>query len=36
MTAEDNEVNAEILREILAFEKAGCEIVENGQLAVER
>lgn len=36
LAAEDNEINAEILREILAFEDAGCEIVENGQLAVER
>lgn len=36
LAAEDNEINAEILREILAYEKADCEIVENGQLAVER
>lgn len=36
LAAEDNEINAEILQEILAFEGAGCEIVENGQLAVER
>ncbi len=36
LAAEDNEINAEILREILAIEDAGCEIVENGQLAVER
>lgn len=36
LAAEDNEINAEILQEILAFENAGCEIVENGQLAVER
>ena len=36
LAAEDNEINAEILREILAYENAGCEIVENGQLAVER
>ena len=36
LAAEDNEINAEILQEILAYENAGCEIVENGQLAVER
>lgn len=36
LAAEDNEINAEILREILAIENADCEIVENGQLAVER
>ncbi len=36
LAAEDNEINAEILREILLLENAGCEIVENGQLAVER
>ncbi len=36
LAAEDNEINAEILREILTLENAGCEIVENGQLAVER
>lgn len=36
LAAEDNEINAEILREILLLEKAECEIVENGQLAVER
>lgn len=36
LAAEDNEINAEILKEILALEKAECEIVENGQLAVER
>ena len=36
LAAEDNEINAEILREILAIENAACEIVENGQLAVER
>ena len=36
LAAEDNEINAEILREILAIENATCEIVENGQLAVER
>lgn len=36
LAAEDNEINAEILREILTIENAGCEIVENGKLAVER
>ena len=33
---EDNEINAEILREILAMEGASYELVENGQQAVER
>ena len=36
LAAEDNEINAEILREILSIEGADCEIVENGKLAVER
>ncbi len=36
LAAEDNEINAEILREILSIEGAECEIVENGRLAVER
>ena len=36
LAAEDNEINAEILREILSMENAACEIVENGQLVVER
>lgn len=36
LVAEDNEINAEILREILSIDNAACEIVENGQLAVER
>lgn len=36
LAAEDNEINAEILSEILSMEGAGCEIVENGQLALER
>ncbi len=36
LAAEDNEINAEILREILSIEGADCEIVENGQLAAER
>lgn len=34
LAAEDNEINAEILREILSMEGADCELVENGQLAV--
>ncbi|MCI8327537.1 MAG: response regulator, partial [Lachnospiraceae bacterium] len=36
LAAEDNEINAEILAELLEIEGASCEIVENGQLAVER
>lgn len=36
LAAEDNEINAEILSEILTIEGAGCEIVENGRLAMER
>ncbi len=36
LAAEDNEINAEILEEILSMEGAGCEVVENGQRAVER
>lgn len=36
LAAEDNEINAEILEELLDMEGANCEIVENGQLAVER
>ena len=36
LAAEDNEINAEILAELLSMEGASCEIVENGQLAVER
>lgn len=36
LVAEDNEINAEILKEILSIENATCEIVENGQMAVER
>lgn len=35
LAAEDNEINAEILKEVLAIEGATCEIAENGQLAVE-
>lgn len=36
LAVEDNEINAEILSEILLTEGASCEIVENGQLALER
>jgi signal transduction histidine kinase/DNA-binding response OmpR family regulator len=36
LAAEDNEINAEILTEVLKMEGASCEIVENGRLAVER
>ena len=36
LAAEDNEINAEILAEVLEIEGASCEIVENGKLAVER
>ena len=36
LAAEDNEINAEILSELLALEGASCEIVENGRLALER
>ena len=36
LAAEDNEINAEILTELLAMEGAECEIAENGCLAVER
>ena len=36
LAAEDNEINAEILTELLEIEGASCEIVENGRLAVER
>ncbi len=36
LVAEDNEINAEILSELLDMEGASCEIVENGRLAVER
>ena len=36
LAAEDNEINAEILAELLEIEGASCEIVSNGQLAVER
>ncbi len=36
LVAEDNEINAEILQELLEIEGATCEIVENGQIALER
>ena len=36
LAAEDNDINAEILAELLFMEGADCEIVENGRLAVER
>lgn len=36
LAAEDNEINAEILAEILSIEGATCEVAENGQIAVER
>ena len=36
LVAEDNEINAEILSELLDIEEATCEIMENGQLAWER
>ena len=36
LAAEDNEINAEILTEILSVEGASCEIAENGQLVLER
>ena len=36
LAAEDNEINAEILEELLELEGASCEIVSNGKLAAER
>ena len=36
LAAEDNEINAEILTEILEREGASCEVAENGKLALER
>lgn len=36
LAAEDNEINAEILSELLLMEGASCEIVENGKLVLER
>ena len=35
LVAEDNEINAEILSEMLKISGASCEIYENGQLAME-
>ena len=35
LVAEDNEINAEILRELLDMEGATCDICENGKLVVE-
>ncbi len=36
LVAEDNEINAEILEELLDIEGADCEVMVNGELAVER
>lgn len=36
LAAEDNEINAEILQEVLSMENASCEIAENGMIALER
>ena len=36
LAAEDNEINAEILAELLEIEGATCEIAANGLLALER
>ena len=36
LEAEDNEINAEILTEILEMEGASCEVAQNGNLAFER
>ncbi len=36
LAAEDNEINAEILTELLELEGASCEVAENGRLAAER
>ena len=36
LAAEDNEINAEILKELLEIEGAFCEVMSNGRLAVER
>ena len=36
LAAEDNEINAEILTQILEMEGADCEVAENGKIAVER
>lgn len=36
LVAEDNEINAEILRELLRMEDASCELVGDGQAVLER
>ncbi len=36
LVVEDNEINSEILEELLDIEGADCEVVVNGELAVER
>ena len=36
LAAEDNEINAEILTELLDLEKVNCEIAENGKIALEK
>lgn len=36
LVAEDNDINAEILSELMDMEGAVCEIMENGQIALER
>ena len=35
LAAEDNEINAEILTELLEIEEVECDIAENGQIALE-
>ena len=35
LAAEDNDINAEILLEVLELEGASCKVVENGKLALE-
>ena len=36
LAAEDNELNAEILKELLELEEVECELAENGEVAVEK
>ncbi len=36
LVAEDNDINAEILMELLGAEGVNCEVMENGKLALER
>lgn len=36
LAAEDNELNAEILKELLELEEVECELAENGEMAVEK